>query len=292
MQRLSGGELTPNRIANETRRILKKSEVHKEKFDSEKEKNKEARGYMIILGCNALSCLALLGYVLGYIDAPAELKLEAIFLVIKGCIEVLTDKFGWQLLLHHTAMVAGFLFNQHPSMACWAFITVHQQFVHFPFAIRAMWRLTLPAFGYVKSEMSWRRRGLINFFWVTWMFNCGYRSALIFGYSAFAVFDLRWNWQPAIGFLMGMILGNLDRLWTKAMWPKVPWPNPRINAWFHIGTRVWFILGFVFAVLFILSDVAPEKVPFSLRIPMLSWFNTPVLECLGESAKISSSLRA
>ncbi len=266
-------------LVDDTRRLLKKTEVHKEKFDSDDEIRKEIRGYLTILGCNALSCASLLAYLANVIDARTELQCEAVFLVVKGLIEIATDKFGWQLLLHHTAMVGGFLLNQHPSMHCWAFITVHQQFVHFPFAVRALWRLTLPAFGFVKSELSWRRRGLINVFWVMWMFNCGYRSALIFVYSAFAALRHNWSWQPAVGVLIAMILGNLDRLWTKAMWPRVPWPNPRVNAWFQVGTRVWFVLGLIAAICAALTDTWPEALPESVRDPLVATLYTPLSSC-------------
>lgn len=159
--------------------LLKKGEVHKEKFDDEAERWAEVRGYLIIFFCNALSCVALLLYVTGRIDAKQELQLEILFLLFKCVLEMVTGKFGWELMLHHTAMILGFALNQLPSMQCWAWITVHQQLVHVPFAIRALWRLTLPALGYVKTEFSWRRRGLINVFWISWMLTVGYRTPLI-----------------------------------------------------------------------------------------------------------------
>ena len=159
--------------------LLKKGEVHKEKFDDEAERWAEVRGYLIIFFCNALSCVALLLYATGRIDAKQELQLEILFLLFKCVLEMVTGKFGWELMLHHTAMILGFALNQLPSMQCWAWITVHQQLVHVPFAIRALWRLTLPALGYVKTEFSWRRRGLINVFWISWMLTVGYRTPLI-----------------------------------------------------------------------------------------------------------------
>ena len=161
--------------------LVKKGEVHKEKFDDDAERRKEVRGYLIIFFCNALSCVALALYVTGQIDAKHELQLEILFLVFKCILEMATGKFGWELMLHHTAMILGFALNQLPSMQCWAWITVHQQLVHVPFAIRALWRLTLPALGYVRTEFSWRRRGLINVFWISWMLTVGYRTPLIVG---------------------------------------------------------------------------------------------------------------
>jgi hypothetical protein len=162
--------------------LLKKGEVHKERFEDESERWKEVKGYLIIFFCNALSCVALGLYASGLIDAAQELQMEILFLLFKGVLEVVTGKFGWELMLHHTAMIAGFALNQLPSMRCWAFITVHQQLVHVPFAIRALWRLTLPALGYVRTEFSWRRRGLINIFWITWFLIVGYRTPLIMGH--------------------------------------------------------------------------------------------------------------
>ena len=102
--------------------------------------------------------------------------------------------------------------------------------------------------------MSWRRRGLINLFWLTWMFSCGYRTVLIIAYSyaaphppcagflvgllacarrpraepdgpraarrSFALTVDGYSWQPLMGYFFALVLGSLDRAWTKAMWPK------------------------------------------------------------------------
>jgi hypothetical protein len=77
--------------------------------------------------------------------------------------------------------------------------------------------------------MSWRRRGLINLFWLTWMFSCGYRTVLIIAYCtvALAVVD-GYTWQPVMGYFFALVLGSLDRAWTKAMWPK---PHQARAAW-------------------------------------------------------------
>jgi hypothetical protein len=47
-------------------------------------------------------------------------------------------------------------------MRCWIFVTVHQQFVHIPFALRAAWRLTLPSLGYCVGARSLVRRGVAS----------------------------------------------------------------------------------------------------------------------------------
>eukprot|EP00316_Scyphosphaera_apsteinii_P004876 CAMPEP_0119340704 /NCGR_PEP_ID=MMETSP1333-20130426/100852_1 /TAXON_ID=418940 /ORGANISM="Scyphosphaera apsteinii, Strain RCC1455" /LENGTH=279 /DNA_ID=CAMNT_0007352513 /DNA_START=64 /DNA_END=903 /DNA_ORIENTATION=+ len=271
---------------------LQKGEVHKEKFDDDSDRFREARGYMVVLGCNLLSCCSLVLYLFGVIDAAGELQCEAIFLIIKGVIEVLTGKFGWALLLHHTAMIGGFLLNQHASMQCWSFITVHQQFVHFPFAIRAAWRLTLPAMGYIKHELSWRRRGLANLFWLTWMFSCGYRTLLITLYSAICLCGpiLGFQWQATVGILMALILASLDRNWTKAMWPTKPWPDRRHNAYFHSGTRITFCLGMTFAILALLSDVFPDVLPLWARIVYPGPFHRSTPQCLIETRTLSEAV--
>lgn len=266
---------------------LQAAEKHKEKFEDDAEKRKEARGYMIVFFCNALSCVSLFFYVAGIIDPGQELQFELAFLIFKGIVEIMTGKFSWELLLHHTAMMVGFLFNQHPSMRCWAFITVHQQFVHIPFAIRALWRLTLPAFGYVRTEFSWRRRFLINFFWISWMFTVGYRAPMIVGYCVNGFVNLGMTWQPAIGLVMAAILGNLDRAWTRAMWPRpgaTAGPSNRKSheIWFHVGTRLMFCAGLTYAVLAVVSDVAPDRLPAAVRIPFAPHFSKGVLECLAE----------
>ena len=36
--------------------LLKRGEKHKEKFEDDVDRRKEARGYMIVLACNLLSC--------------------------------------------------------------------------------------------------------------------------------------------------------------------------------------------------------------------------------------------
>ena len=241
---------------------------------------------MIIFACNALSCYALVLYMLGMIDSRRELQYETVFLFLKGGIEVITGKFSWELLLHHTAMIGGFLFNQHPTMRCWAFITVHQQYVHFPFAVRALWRLTLPAFGYFKTE-GWTRRGLVNSFWVQWMWTVGYRTPLIAGYCFFAMVQLKWYWQPLVGLLMAAILGKLDVGRTKAMWPKQAYPDKMHQLYFQIGTRATFAAGFGFAISVILTDVAPEYLPGWALVPFWPWFEKPTLQCLADDGRLA-----
>merc|ERR1740130_929225 len=219
----------------------------------------------------------------GAIDPRRELVYETVFLVMKAFIELKTGKFGWELLLHHSAMVLGFLFNQHPSMQCWAFITVHQQFVHFPFAIRAMWRLTLPAFGYIKTEMSWRRRGLVNLFWVTWMFSCGYRTTLICAYSTWALIVRKeMTWQPLFGYFFALVLGSLDWSWTKAMWPKAHQVSPVAlhEYWFHIGTRLSFLAGFIYGIVALLADVAPDLLPADFQYVYARRDEMSMVQCL------------
>ena len=129
--------------------------------------------------CNLLSCWSLYRYMRKDIGPAVELQYEIAFLLIKGVVEMFTAKFSWSLLLHHSAMVLGFVFAQHPSITCFAWVVVHQQLVHFPFALRAAWRLTLPALGYIQNELSWRRRFISNFFWMSWMFVIGYRNVLL-----------------------------------------------------------------------------------------------------------------
>jgi hypothetical protein len=196
--------------------LLQKGEVHKEKFDDDAERWAEVRGYLIIFFCNALSCVALFLYVIGQIDAKQELQLEILFLVFKCILEMVTGKFGWELMLHHTAMILGFALNQLPSMQCWAWITVHQQLVHVPFAIRALWRLTLPALGYVRTEFSWRRRGLINVFWISWMLTVGYRTPLILANCILGYYGRRER-----------VPTKVSGLWPGARVAKgAQWPDP------------------------------------------------------------------
>jgi hypothetical protein len=42
-----------------TKPLLKRGEKHKEKFEDDIDRRKEARGYMVVLACNLLSCWAL-----------------------------------------------------------------------------------------------------------------------------------------------------------------------------------------------------------------------------------------
>jgi len=263
--------------------LLKKGEVHKEKFDDDAERRKEVHGYLIIFFCNALSCVALALYVTGQIDAKQELQLEILFLVFKCILEMATGKFGWELMLHHTAMILGFALNQLPSMECWAWITVHQQLVHVPFAIRALWRLTLPALGYVRTEFSWRRRGLINVFWISWMLTVGYRTPLILANCVLGFYGASMLWPAVAGFFMAVTLASLDRSWTKAMWPRPgsaagPSNDSWHLFWFHVGTRSMFVVGFAYACYSVLFDVMPERLP--VAIPYPAHFETPVLHCM------------
>lgn len=264
--------------------LLKKGEVHKEKFDDDAERWAEVRGYLIIFFCNALSCVALFLYVIGQIDAKQELQLEIVFLVFKCILEMVTGKFGWELMLHHTAMILGFALNQLPSMQCWAWITVHQQLVHVPFAIRALWRLTLPALGYVRTEFSWRRRGLINVFWISWMLTVGYRTPLILANCILGYYGAGMIWPAVAGLSMAVTLASLDRSWTKAMWPRpghMAGPNPNDSVhlfWFHVGTRSMFVFGFLFACYSVLYDAMPERLP--VAVPYPAHFARNTLSCM------------
>ena len=204
-------------------------------------------------------------------------------------------KFSWALLLHHSAMILGFWFNAQPSLQCFSWIVVHQQYVHFPFAIRALWRLTLPKLGYISSELSWRRRFVSNFFWMTWMFVVGYRTPLITFYglwAAYAVNDQNNKpmvWQGLLTFGFGMIICNLDRLWTIAMWPKKPKPTMLHAFYFHFGARFMFMLG-IFSALIVLfaadlevrHPLYPEQllVPDWAKIRLVGIENHTTLECL------------
>ena len=49
----------PPEPIDENKPLLKRGEKHKEKFEDDSDRRKEARGYMIVLACNLLSCWAL-----------------------------------------------------------------------------------------------------------------------------------------------------------------------------------------------------------------------------------------
>lgn len=260
---------SPRKVYTGARQLLKKREVHKTQFKSDAERWAAVRGYVVILFCNLLSCATLFMYLRGDLTAPQELWFEAGFLVLKTIVEMAYGKFSWSLLLHHSAMVLGFLLNQTEVARYWAFVTVHMQFVHIPFAFRAAWRLTLPAFGFVERETSWRRRGLSGLFWITWMLNVGYRTCMLFTYAVTATLlyeDIRW--RAAWGIIIALIIANLDRVWTNAMWPKAPKPTVFHDVWFHTGTRLMFVLGFIFSFQFYFSDLYPDLLPEWARIPM------------------------
>ena len=156
-------------------------------------------------------------------------------------------------------MVVGFAANQHASMRCWVFVTVHQQFVHVPFALRAAWRLTNPALGYFGDGTA--RRTLDALFWASWMVSCGYRSLLVFGYCAYCYVRLGWRWQPAVGVACASTLASLDANWTRAMWPARPAPDAAREARFQRATRAAFFAGAAAAALAVATDVAPALLP-------------------------------
>ena len=233
-----------------------------------------------------------------YITAKQELNWEVAFLLFKGVCEMYQGKFSWALVLHHTAMMFGFWFNAHPSLQCFSWIVVHQQFVHFPFALRALWRLTLPSLGYIQNEMSWRRRFVSNFFWMSWMFVVGYRTPLITFYglwAAYAVNDQQQRpmvWQGLATFGFGLVIFNLDRVWTNAMWPKKPKATMLHSFYFHFGARFMFCFGIFSAVVVmfcnsieIRNPLYPEEylVPGWAKIRLTGVENVTTLECIAEN---------
>ena len=118
-------------------------EVHKEKFKDDAERRSVAIGYVIIMVCNGLSVWSLAQYMFNGMPPAVELDYELAFLVIKTIIEMMTNKFSWPLLLHHTATFIGIaFFSKHEDLQCVTWVVVHQQLVHFPFMVRAAWRLT------------------------------------------------------------------------------------------------------------------------------------------------------
>ena len=58
----------PEPIDEAEKPLLKRGEKHKEKFEDDVDRRKEARGYMVVLACNLLSCWALCR------RAPAHLR--------------------------------------------------------------------------------------------------------------------------------------------------------------------------------------------------------------------------
>ena len=131
------------------------------------------------------------------------------------------------------------------------------------------------------------RRGLINAFWLMWMFTVGYRTPMIMGNCLFAMAKLKWYWQPGIGLLMAAILGYLDVGWTRAMWPKTAYPDKMHQLYFSVGTRATFVAGFVFAILVVLTDFAPEYLPPTLRVPFWPWFEKSTVQCLTDAGRLN-----
>jgi hypothetical protein len=283
------------RVYNSTRSLLRKKEIHITTFNNEKERWNIVMGYIVIMGCNLLSCLSLLMYMTSQISASTELRCEFFFLLFKGACEMYQGKFSWALLLHHSAMILGFWFNMHSSLQCFSWIVVHQQYVHFPFALRALWRLTLPSLGYIENEMSWRRRGVSNFFWMSWMFVVGYRTPLITFYGLYAAYSVNDQnnvpmvWQGLLTFGFGMIILNLDRQWTIAMWPKKAKPTMLHQFYFNIGARFMFAAGVLCATLIMFAQDLDIRHPwYSEQLLVPSWArfrltgidNLTTLECL------------
>jgi hypothetical protein len=277
-----------------TRQLLKKKEEHNNNWNTEPERRTIVNGYLIIMGCNMLSCWSLYMYMTSQITASKELQYEFAFLVFKGVCEMYQGKFSWALLLHHTAMMLGFWFNAQPYLQCFSWIVVHQQYVHLPFAIRALWRLTLPSLGYIASEVSWTRRFISNVFWMAWMFVVGYRTPLITFYGLWAAYTVNDQnnkpmvWQGLVTFGFGCVIMNLDRLWTKAMWPKKPKATMLHSFYFHTGTRFMFVFGIFTALIIMFSNDLQLKIPTTNYLITPSWAsfrltgleNQTTLECL------------
>ena len=280
----------PSAVYKSARTLLKKHEVHNNTFTNEAERRAIVSGYVIIMVCNLLSCYSLFLYMSRTIAAADELKYEVFFLLFKGVCEMYQGKFSWALLLHHASMIFGFWFNMHASLQCFSWIVVHQQYVHLPFALRAMWRLTLPALGYIESEMSWRRRGVSNFFWMFWMFVVGYRTPLITLYGLFAAYAVNDQqghpmvWQGLLTFFFGLIILNLDRLWTKAMWPKKAKPTMLHAFYFHVGARFMFVAGiFTATCVMFAQDLEFNVVPEFMAIRLTGIDNLTTIECLAQN---------
>ena len=283
-----------------TRTLLRKREVHVTEFNTEAERLSIVHGYVVIFLCNFLSCITLALYMLSYMTARQELNWEVAFLLFKGACEMYQGKFSWALVLHHTAMIFGFWFNAHHSLQCFSWIVVHQQFVHFPFALRALWRLTLPSLGYIENEMSWRRRFVSNFFWMAWMFVVGYRTPLITFYGLWAAYAVNDQiqkpmvWQGLTTFGFGLIIFNLDRVWTYSMWPKKSKATMLHSFYFHFGARFMFLFGIFTATVIMFSNELelelrnpwyPDEylLPSWARIRLAGVENVTTLECLREN---------
>ena len=177
-------------------------------------------GYVIIMILNGMSVWSLTQYMFNGMTPSTELDFELGFLVIKTVVEMATNKFSWPLLVHHTATFIGIAwFSRREELRCVMWIVVHQQLVHFPFMVRAAWRLTLPALGYNKKLLSYRRRFLSNFFWMSWMFTIGYRTPLMWMYASYSALKLGLVWQGLLTCVFAGILTNLDRF-GQLLWPK------------------------------------------------------------------------
>jgi hypothetical protein len=286
---------TPGKIyavAKDKFQAARMKEVHKEKFKDDAERRSVAIGYVIIMVCNGLSVWSLAQYMFNGMPPAVELDYELAFLVIKTIIEMMTNKFSWPLLLHHTATFIGIaFFSKHEDLQCVTWVVVHQQLVHFPFMVRAAWRLTLPALGYNKKLLSYRRRFLSNFFWMSWMFIIGYRTPILWLYASYSAFKLGLVWQGLLTWVFAAILSNLDRVWTKAMWPKTPKPTMLHEAYFHTGTRLMFVTGLCTAILIFLNDIdepglyfdsdeTSRVVPAALQFRLVGHTNRTYLQCL------------
>lgn len=284
---------TPGKIyglAKNKFKAARMKEVHKEKFKDDAERRSVAIGYVIIMVCNGMSVWSLAQYMFNGMPPNVELNYELAFLVIKTIFEMLTNKFSWPLLLHHTATFIGVFYSKHEDLRCFTWVVVHQQVVHFPFMIRAAWRLTLPALGFNKKLLSWRRRFLSNFFWMSWMFIIGYRTPVLWLYSAYSTFKLGLVWQGMLTWIFAGILTNLDRVWTLAMWPKAPKPTMLHEFYFHAGTRFMFVAGIAMAFLVFFNDIEepglyPSEetqtiLPAILKFRLVGHTNRTFLQCL------------
>eukprot|EP00038_Savillea_parva_P003298 m.123814 g.123814 ORF g.123814 m.123814 type:complete len:305 (+) comp11134_c0_seq4:233-1147(+) len=241
-------------VAGVANKVVQRTETHREKFETEDERNDAIFGYMTVCAVNVLSCGSLALFFAGYLTALGEINCELAFLLIKWVIEARTGKLTVPLIVHHSIMVVGFVAVQFPVFLCYVWVVVHAQLVHIPFSLRSIWRLMMPQLRLVPTSLSWTREVVDGAFWATWMGLCGYRSVLILLYASWGMIVADLRSQAMLAGACAVGLAVLDRAWTHAMWPK----PADIGPTFVMRARVSFVLGLLLSGVVFAADMYPE----------------------------------
>eukprot|EP00467_Chlorarachnion_reptans_P005570 CAMPEP_0114509570 /NCGR_PEP_ID=MMETSP0109-20121206/13285_1 /TAXON_ID=29199 /ORGANISM="Chlorarachnion reptans, Strain CCCM449" /LENGTH=282 /DNA_ID=CAMNT_0001688741 /DNA_START=295 /DNA_END=1143 /DNA_ORIENTATION=+ len=234
-----------------------------DKFEAAKKVNSKNFRRLIILA-NFISTVNCLGYFFGYVDQINFWRIE--MFAVQSCkmlAEVVYNKFGLDLFVHHTCM---FLFYfLVPETFLW--LGPQGNMIHIPFTFQNLYFLC--------RHDTTRAKLFSGLFWTIWLPIVAYRNSIAFFLGAKYILAEQAFGRVLIG--LGALGATLDVFWTREFLDAQISIHPEESDWarsaakFYLSPLCLILLGggSYMAHLIVWKDVSVPRLQFFLTVVAL-----------------------